>query len=67
MSDIPLESGKRAMRDGCDVVLNMCEPLNDILSDLQNPVSLPVLDILHGDADSGKSVQKHLSGNVKSS
>jgi aspartate/glutamate racemase len=65
MSDILLESLQRAKRDGCDVVLNICEPLHDILSNLQNPVALPVLDIIHGDADSGRSVQERLSGIVK--
>jgi hypothetical protein len=64
-SDILLESGKRAKRDACDVVLNICEPLHDILSDLKNPVALPVLDVIHGDADSGRSGQERLRGNVK--
>jgi hypothetical protein len=65
MSDILIESGKRAKREGCDVVLNICEPLHDILFDLQNPVALSVLGIIHGDEDSSRSVQERLSGNVK--
>jgi hypothetical protein len=65
MSEVLITNGKRAKHDGCDVVLNICKPLRDVLTDLQNPTALPVLNIVQRNADSGESVHERLSGNVQ--
>jgi hypothetical protein len=61
MSDMLTENGKRRKHDGCDIVLNICEPLHDVLTDLQSRPSLPGLNNDQGSGDSGKPVHENLS------